>query len=118
MPLLLIYLNIELQHFYVFYLYKIFILIGYVISNKLYTNNTKGVENLKSSAVSGSFNSGIALKIFIVAFDESNIYNFPKPIFNFTAKKKNIFFFIDNILKLKKIRYIFFIKISYKLRLK
>lgn len=49
----------------------------------MYTNNTKGVGNLKSSAVSMSSNSGIVLKISIVAFVESKTYNFPKPIFNF-----------------------------------
>lgn len=54
-----------------------------------YTNNTKGVGNLKSSAVSTSSNPGIALKISIVAFEESNTYNFPKPIFIFAEKTLN-----------------------------
>lgn len=54
-----------------------------------YTNNTKGVGNLKSSAVSTSSDSGIALKTSIVAFEESNTYNFPKPIFIFAEKTFN-----------------------------
>jgi len=44
------------------------------------------VGNLKSSAVSTSSDSGIALKTSIVAFEESNTYNFPKPIFILAEK--------------------------------
>jgi len=53
------------------------------------TNNTKGVGNLKSSAVSTLSNPGIALKTSIVAFEESNTYSFPKPIFIFAEKTFN-----------------------------
>lgn len=52
-----------------------------------YTNNTKGAGNLKSSDVSISFNSGIALKTSTVEFEESNTNSFPKPIFIFAEKK-------------------------------
>jgi len=52
-----------------------------------FTNNTKGVGNLKSSAISISSNPGIALKTSIEAFEESNTNNFPKPICIFAEKK-------------------------------